>query len=306
MRLHGVHIGAVEHILVGVRIVFADPLDEIVLPHHLERPRNLLAGDELRQQLAPEPAAGFALGLHARQICRSSRHSKPLVRRRPAPRIISGYHGKGGGQQAFAACRGRVERAAKRTESYHSEKKAARAKPGRQTLRDLAEISAQSSSSGSGGSGRSSGGARPSRPLSSSSSVMWSTVTSVSSASTPPPPEMSGIDSGSGSSTSTYFCSAWIRSSLRSPGEIVSSAISRSATTGFLSLSRSMVIWAPEETIRARWLASNTSSNRFSTLSMQSSTVTRAMTSALLVLRAALELLMIFGLTIDYRNAAQE
>ena len=53
--------------------------------------------------------------------------------------------------------------------------------------------------------------------------------------------------SASGSSTSTYFCSEWIRSSLRSSGESVSSAISRSATTGFLSLSRSTVIGAPCE-----------------------------------------------------------
>ena len=56
---------------------------------------------------------------------------------------------------------------------------------------------------------------------------------------------ISGTASGSGSSTSTYFCSEWIRSSLRSSGEIVSSAISRSATTGFLSLSRSIVSGAP-------------------------------------------------------------
>ena len=35
--------------------------------------------------------------------------------------------------------------------------------------------------------------------------------------------------------------------------------------------------WAPEEIARARWLAIRTRSNRLSTLSMQSSTVTRAM-----------------------------
>ena len=34
MRLHGVDIGAVEQRLVGVRVVAADPLDQIVLPHH--------------------------------------------------------------------------------------------------------------------------------------------------------------------------------------------------------------------------------------------------------------------------------
>src|SRR5271166_104699 len=63
---------------------------------------------------------------------------------------------------------------------------------------------------------------------------------------------------------------------------MVVSAISRNATTGFLSLSRSSVICAPEEIIRARWLASSTRSNLFSTLSMQSSTVTRAMGTLLL------------------------
>ena len=35
MRLHGVDIGAVEQGLVGVRIVAPDPLDQVVLPHHL-------------------------------------------------------------------------------------------------------------------------------------------------------------------------------------------------------------------------------------------------------------------------------
>ena len=48
-----------------------------------------------------------------------------------------------------------------------------------------------------------------------------------------------GTCSGSGSSTSTCFWSEWIRSSLRSSGETVESAISRKATTGFLSRSRS-------------------------------------------------------------------
>ena len=54
------------------------------------------------------------------------------------------------------------------------------------------------------------------------------------------------------------------------------SAISRSETTGFLSLSRSIVSCEPDEIIRARCAAKRTRSNRLSTLSMQSSTVTRA------------------------------
>ena len=101
---------------------------------------------------------------------------------------------------------------------------------------------------------------------------------SVSSASTLAPLDpISGTVSGSGSSTSTNFCSECTSSSLRSSGEIVCSAISRSETTGFLSLSRSIVSCEPDEIIRARWAASSTKSKRLSTLSMQSSTVTRAM-----------------------------
>ena len=61
------------------------------------------------------------------------------------------------------------------------------------------------------------------------------------------------------------------------PGRSMKSAISRSETTGFLSLSRSTVSCDPDEIIRARCAASRTRSNRLSTLSMQSSTVTRAM-----------------------------
>src|SRR3546814_14668159 len=64
--------------------------------------------------------------------------------------------------------------------------------------------------------------------------------------------------------------------SVSSSGRTVSSAISRSATTGFLSRSRSTVSSAPPEICRARWPASSTRSNRLETLSMQSSTVTRA------------------------------
>src|SRR5229473_8086325 len=57
---------------------------------------------------------------------------------------------------------------------------------------------------------------------------------------------------------------------------MVESAISRSETTGFLSLSRSIVSCEPDEIIRARCAANKTRSKRLSTLSMQSSTVTRA------------------------------
>ena len=38
MRLHREHIGAVQQILIGVRIVAADPLHQFVLPHHRRKP----------------------------------------------------------------------------------------------------------------------------------------------------------------------------------------------------------------------------------------------------------------------------
>ena len=34
VRLHGVDVGAVEQSLIRFRIVFQNPLDEFVLPHH--------------------------------------------------------------------------------------------------------------------------------------------------------------------------------------------------------------------------------------------------------------------------------
>ena len=62
-----------------------------------------------------------------------------------------------------------------------------------------------------------------------------------------------------------------------SSGGMVFSAISRKAITGFLSFSGSIVTCEPLAIARARWAANSTSSNRFGTLSTQSSTVTRAM-----------------------------
>ena len=38
MRLHREHIGAVQQILVGMRIVAANPLHQFVLPHHRRKP----------------------------------------------------------------------------------------------------------------------------------------------------------------------------------------------------------------------------------------------------------------------------
>src|SRR5437667_706238 len=72
-----------------------------------------------------------------------------------------------------------------------------------------------------------------------------------------------------------------MRPSRMSSGEIVRAAISRNATTGFLSFSGSTVMGDPLAIVRARCAATSTSSNLLDILSMQSSTVTRAMRSFL-------------------------
>ena len=84
----------------------------------------------------------------------------------------------------------------------------------------------------------------------------------------------------SGLSMSACFCMPEISESLSTAWSSLVSAISRSATTGFLSRSRSKVIWAPDEMSRARWAANMTSSKRLGTCTMQSSTVTRAMATS--------------------------
>jgi hypothetical protein len=72
-----------------------------------------------------------------------------------------------------------------------------------------------------------------------------------------------------------------------SPGEIVFSATSRNATTASLSFSRSIVMAPPLASARARCAATRTSSNLLGTLSMQSSTVMRAMAGPFNVMLAA-------------------
>ena len=85
MRLHGVDIGAVEQRLVGVRIVAAHALDQVVLPHHLRLRRlfrfcrlfNRLR-DDIEAALERRPSPGLVL--HARQVGRRTRHGSSLRR----------------------------------------------------------------------------------------------------------------------------------------------------------------------------------------------------------------------------------
>jgi hypothetical protein len=61
MRLHGVDIGAVQKVFVGVRIIRPDALDQIVLPHHA-RARGL--GRLLRHGRGRRHGDRFGRGLH--------------------------------------------------------------------------------------------------------------------------------------------------------------------------------------------------------------------------------------------------
>ncbi len=92
------------------------------------------------------------------------------------------------------------------------------------------------------------GRGRLSMPRSSSSSDRVSKVSPSGSASA----SSSGAACFSGSSTSTYFCSEWIRSSPQILGRNGAVADFAQRNHGFLSLSRSTVIAAPAEIMRAR------------------------------------------------------
>ena len=82
VRLHGVDVGAVEQRLIGVGVVAADPLDQIVLPHHgggifrLFRPPDGL-GRHLQAEFHRRPAPRRVL--HARQIGLRTGHDATAV-----------------------------------------------------------------------------------------------------------------------------------------------------------------------------------------------------------------------------------
>ena len=93
MRLHGVDIGAVEQRLVGVRIVAAHPLDQVVLPHHrrlagLRRLFNDLAAPQRPARAAPGSGDCFCIrgrSERARAIRRASRPPNLHEKRRRQP-----------------------------------------------------------------------------------------------------------------------------------------------------------------------------------------------------------------------------
>ena len=76
MRLHGVDVGAIEQRFVGVGIVAAHPLDQVVLPHHrrLSRLRRLFNCLRGAATAGCERRPGRGLLLHARKIGARARH----------------------------------------------------------------------------------------------------------------------------------------------------------------------------------------------------------------------------------------
>ena len=102
MRLHGVDIGAVEQVLVGVRIVGLDPLDQVVLPHHL-RPAALLRlldlGRRDRRRGLDRAAPGGWFCMRGRlSVWRGPCVSSGRGERRRG-QLASGYHGNSASPQ---------------------------------------------------------------------------------------------------------------------------------------------------------------------------------------------------------------
>jgi hypothetical protein len=71
MRLHGVDIGAIQQILVGVRIIRPDALDQIVLPHHARTRR---FGRLYRHSRRRRHGDRFGRGLHLPGAAAPIRH----------------------------------------------------------------------------------------------------------------------------------------------------------------------------------------------------------------------------------------
>ena len=72
MRLHGIDIGAVQQILVGVRVVGADAFDQIVLPHHARARR--LGGLARRRRRRRRHGDRIGRGLHLPWAAAPIRH----------------------------------------------------------------------------------------------------------------------------------------------------------------------------------------------------------------------------------------
>ncbi len=92
MRLHGVDIGAIEHRLVGVGIVAAHALDQVVLPHNrrLGRLRWLLNSVFGNAHACRQRRPDRGLLLHARKVRSQARHNQ---RPRPAANRRQMRHG---------------------------------------------------------------------------------------------------------------------------------------------------------------------------------------------------------------------
>ena len=78
MRPHRIDIGAVEQVLVDLRVIFAHPVDEIVLAHHPLGRRRLRKRLPHHLPMLPR-RADACLVLHAREFIRWARHSNQAL-----------------------------------------------------------------------------------------------------------------------------------------------------------------------------------------------------------------------------------
>ena len=204
MRFHGIDIGSVQQILVCVGIVGANAFDKVVLTHH--RGRGGLTG-------APRHVGAAATESVAACICRASagptRHRIKCLHARGTPpftrpvSILDSSRPKQSNVRISKAYQIlAIRQSAHESVKLGNKRKSPDQGPGlcKPYCRSMSTIIRPLRAVPRGG-------ASPSRPFSSSSSVMRSTATSVSSASTLAPAEpIRGTVSGSGSSTSTNFC----------------------------------------------------------------------------------------------------
>ena len=107
VRLHGVDIGAVKQILVGIRVIGPDAFDEVILPHHARTRR---FGRPHRRRRRRRHGDRFGRGLHLRLAAAPIRHRITALNPGPRTRSLTPNRRSsdqiGDSRNAFRAARG--------------------------------------------------------------------------------------------------------------------------------------------------------------------------------------------------------